>query len=164
MRSTGVPAGLGGIADPVVPVSGRRESVRGRGEGLAELAGADPARDLHVLGKKRNTSATMKTCPLASAERAIASASSSVSATGFSSKTCFPASKRSLSDLSVQGRREADVDGVDLRVGEHGMTSVVKPAPTVRATFCARSVEREHTVLTRTRSRRPHRRSRAWRP
>ena len=56
--------------------------------------------------------------PLRSAAARIASASSTVSAIGFSTNTCLPASKRALDDLTMERRRHANVDGLDLGIGD----------------------------------------------
>ncbi len=72
----------------------------------------------------------MRIFPLRSAAETIASASSGVSAIGFSRKTCLPAANALLGELAMERRRQADVDRVDLRIAMAASRSVVSSAPT----------------------------------
>ena len=77
-----------------------------------------PPPQLDVLRPEAQHEPDHEQPPVASAAATIASASSAVSAIGFSRRTCLPAVERPLGDVAVERRRQADVDGVHLRI-EH---------------------------------------------
>ena len=81
-------------------------------------------------GQKRSTMPTMNTASLRDAAATIASASSFVSAIGFSRKTLLPAASARSAYSTVEQRRQADVDGVDVRIRIAASRSPVTSAPT----------------------------------
>ena len=94
----------------------------------------------------------MKRRPLRSDAATIASASSRVSAIGFSRKTCLPAA----SDASVHSRWSGVGKQMSMASTSGSFTadcrSSVSSAPTEAAMSAARSLLREPIDLTRTRS------------
>ena len=91
IRSTGTPPDCAASAIQSLQSGGCESrcalNVSGRPSSPAEIRRASST----YSGQKRSTSPTMRIRPLRSAAARIASASSSVSAIGFSSRTCLPA-------------------------------------------------------------------------
>jgi hypothetical protein len=94
----------------------------------------------------------MNTVPLPPAAAMIASASSGVSAIGFSRNTCLPAAKAfsAASRCSRVGRQMSTASTSGSLIA--ASMSVVSCAPTLSATRAALSETRVATVFTRTRS------------
>ncbi len=148
IRSTGVPPVWAGswIHSPQSAGNESRYALTARGRPISP---AETRRSISTYSaKNRTTWATMNALPLAAAAPRIASASASVSASGFSSRTCLPAAnaRSAASRWSGVGRQmsTASISGSESTVSR----SSTKAAPTEAATFSPRSREREQTALT----------------
>ena len=111
-------AGLDRIADPVRPVGGEGEPVRGDLPHGADLSRGDAPLDLRVLGEETQHEPDHERPPALLGRRENRLPVLDGEGDRLLEQHVLSGGERSLGDLAVHGRRQADVDGVDLRVGE----------------------------------------------
>ena len=71
-----------------------------------------------IRGRRAARGRSSAACPTCLAASTMRVASAGSSAIGFSQKTCLPASQGGDGHFGVPGRRQANVDQIELRVGE----------------------------------------------
>ena len=152
-RSTGTPPDLAGSPIQSFQSAGGDSRMRGHRERPAELPVREPPLQLDVLGPEAQHEPDHEEAatPLRGGDDCVGVLERQRDR--LLEQDVLAGGEGRLGPLAVQRRRQADVDGVDLRVAERRQEIVRQLCADARPRrAAARSLRREATVLTRTRS------------